>query len=166
MALWTFSATFAKSKLFIMKRILTLCVLIMSLTTALGQNRDDAADSVWHELIDNSETMASLQSLKVEIQSQIKQKMPAADSATLDEVGDTITALIDDYTETVVLPVYKRHFTLDEAREINAFYRTPIGRKLHREHALIIKDLSTGMADFSVKLNNKVMAILGRLTKK
>jgi len=45
----------------------------------------------------------------------------------------------------LLIPIYDRHFTADELRQLLAFYRTPIGQKLLAEQPAITRDaMATG----------------------
>jgi hypothetical protein len=42
--------------------------------------------------------------------------------------------------ESLIVPIYDRHFTTDELRQLLAFYRSPIGQKMLTEQPAIARD--------------------------
>jgi hypothetical protein len=49
--------------------------------------------------------------------------------------GAAITVMVDHQGEFLdaMVEIYARHFTVDEIRELNVFYRSPLGRKVIRK---------------------------------
>ena len=57
---------------------------------------------------------------------EMERRLPAVSAAVRTLFQDpTVT---DDILEAMV-PVYARHYTLDEVRQLSAFYKTPVGHK-------------------------------------
>lgn len=57
---------------------------------------------------------------------EMEKRLPAATAAIRTLFRDP--AVTDEILEAMV-PVYARHYTLDEVRQLSAFYKTPVGHK-------------------------------------
>ncbi len=61
------------------------------------------------------------------------------------EIADAVSPLLqDDY-----VAIYKRYFSLAELREINAFYATPVGKKLTSKTAVITAESASLMDKYA-----------------
>jgi len=66
--------------------------------------------------------------------------------AVKDETRKFMTAKLPDLVEKLV-PVYAKHFTREEVKQLIAFYKTPVGAKTIRELPLIASE-SLGVGNF------------------
>lgn len=145
-------------------------IAILTLATALCammkvQAQTENAKDVWEELAESSETMSSLSALGRELKLQLLDQMPNLADTTLNEVMDSVQVMAKNYMYEKTIPVLKKHFTEDDARQIVAFYQTPVGQKVREERPLVMLEMSKEMADFSKALNDKVMAVLEKNKK-
>lgn len=70
---------------------------------------------------------------------QLKQAYPQVP----EEVWKEFTAALDPAEATaLMIPVYSKHFTIGELRELLAFYSTPLGQKLIREMPAVMQESS------------------------
>jgi hypothetical protein len=56
----------------------------------------------------------------------------------------------------IVTQIYDRHFTVDELRQLLAFYRTPIGRKLLAEQPAITQEAMAAGQDWGRRLGFEI----------
>ena len=89
------------------------------------------------------------------------------DAATLAELRDEFTREVAAFAnETVKFapPVYARHFTAQELRELVAFYKTPTGVKALHTMPQVMTDVMAQMGPrvqaFEQDLNAKIIAIM------
>lgn len=62
------------------------------------------------------------------------------DPAIWDELeAEFMKSSIDELTE-LLIPVYKKYYTLDDLKQIIAFYETPVGKKLQASTPLITQE--------------------------
>lgn len=143
--------------------IVTLAAALCATVTVQAQT--EKTTDVWEELAENSETMSSLSALGRELKLQLLDQMPNLADTTLNEVMDSVQVMVKNYMYEKTIPVLKKHFTEDDARQIVAFYQTPVGRKVREEQPLVMLEMSKEMADFSKSLNDMVMAVLEKNKK-
>lgn len=115
-----------------MKRILflsaTLIVALFGLISCSKAAAQDGGDPYRDEV----ETMLQLTNAREVMEAAMtasftNARLPVED---LDGLSRAIADEIwDDYVTECVVPVYKKHFTLDELKEVNKFYKTPVGKK-------------------------------------
>jgi hypothetical protein len=63
---------------------------------------------------------------------------------------------LDDMTAMLV-PLYDKHFSEDEIRELNAFYLTPLGQKLLKELPAVTQDSMNAGQDWGTRLGDTLM---------
>jgi hypothetical protein len=156
-----------------MKRLLTLAVLAASL--ALPARAQDAGSP---EALRAAQELATLMTgdtigqmssaltaqIWPSIESQFANKV---DAATLTEMrGEfekTLTAFTGQVTKDAPA-VYARYFTVQELREMLAFYKSPTGAKALRTMPKVMTDVSTQMAPhmqaFQRDLNTRIAAVM------
>lgn len=66
---------------------------------------------------------------------EIKAKLPAAVAKILSVVNDP---LLLDELEKATIPLYTKHFTVDEIKQLTAIYRTPLGKKMLERMPVLI----------------------------
>src|SRR5574344_1304625 len=122
-------------------------------------------DSLWLELVENSQTSCDVMALGEELKTQIKEQMPNLADSTMQEIDDTLESICGKFDKEIALPEFKKDFTVAEMMEINAFFRTPAGQKFKENQAKLALDLSRQISDIAQSLNEKIVAILQREKK-
>ena len=83
------------------------------------------------------------------------------DDSTWEELeGELLKASIDDLVDLLV-PVYQEHFTVEDLKEIIAFYESPIGKKLSAKTPLITQASMEVGAQWGAQLGEKVAEKIG-----
>jgi hypothetical protein len=54
--------------------------------------------------------------------------------------NDFMAEIDENELADLVVPVYSRHFTLEELEQLAAFYRTPLGKKMIHEMPMVMKE--------------------------
>ena len=90
---------------------------------------------------------------------QIKQQFKMSKPAVPDSVWAQLkTAVYDKELKTLtkqLVPIYKKHFTHADVKELIAFYESPVGKKLAKETPLITKDAMQISQTWAVGLMGK-----------
>ena len=63
---------------------------------------------------------------------------------------------VDDFI-TLYIPIYDRHFSHQEIRELIAFYQTPIGKRLVEKTPAITADSMTAGQEWGMKMGQMIM---------
>lgn len=149
-----------------MKKIILILLPLLTVTCTFAQTATTDTNSVWLELVDNTQSLSSMEVLTQELKQQIKDKMPNITDSTLQQVMDTMDTMILEYVKNSVIPACKQQFSLQEAQQINAFYRSPLGTKLKEAQPLIIEQTSKDLLTFGSSLNDKIMNMLEQAKSK
>lgn len=99
--------------------------------------------------------------------STMKFNVPGKDEAYWNEFAKKWKKMVEDKVMEIYTPVYKKHLTLDELKEIAAFYESPVGEKykettlalLNQAMPLLLQELQTGMfKDIKSEMNEGMSA--------
>jgi hypothetical protein len=61
----------------------------------------------------------------------------------------------EDFIELIV-PVYAKHFSDDEVKELIKFYKSPIGQKLIREQPMMVRELMVAGQQWGAQLGPRI----------
>jgi uncharacterized protein len=105
-------------------------------TTKSSTSTEDAAA---RELLEMSGGGTLGERVIEQLISSFKKKLPNVPASFWDDLGKEL-----DPTElvTLALPVYTKHYTVEEMRAIMAFYKTPAGAKLVQSMPEITQEMS------------------------
>jgi hypothetical protein len=156
-----------------MKRFFTLWllwgVLVMPARADDAPSPDALAAAQELSALVNGETIAQMSgAMTAQIWPSIEQSLAGKiDAATLAELRaefERSVAVFAGETTKFAPPVYARHFSAVELREILAFYRTPTGAKALNVMPTVMNDVMSQMGPrvqaFQQELNTKMVAIL------
>ena len=121
---------------------------------------DSAA--VWQQLLAHTELAHTLQALGEEVKGRVVKQMPLLSKLAVRELDDTLSIMTQRYLVQHVLPVLKKHLTLDDAIEINAFYGTVAGSKLKEMQLGLAAEMTAELQPFCKELNSKITDLLHR----
>ena len=123
--------------------------------SASAHSADSAKIAVIREIIavtNVAETTRRGMMLGLEAQRMVQPNIPAA---FWDEFTRRAERDMDEFLE-MVIPVYDRHFTTSELRELLRFYKTPLGRQLVAKLPLIMEESSRAGQEWGAKLGEEV----------
>lgn len=86
---------------------------------------------------------------------------PAVPAVFWDEFETLAKERIPSLVDSLV-PIYDRHFTLDDVNELLAFYRTPVGQRLVEVQPLIARESSETGQRWGARLGVEVAAELAK----
>lgn len=143
-----------------MKKLSVIILLALSAMTALAQ---DAFDKDIIKLQEVNGTVATQDMVFKQIKMQMK--MQAQMKNAPEEVWDSLYISVFK-SELVslnekIIPIYKKHFTHEEIKELIRFYESPIGTKMSKETPAITQEsmqLSQRWAMGLMKKMNDFMA--------
>jgi len=163
---FTGSSSFSQQKVSPEKEALIKELLVVS---GAAKGAKDAADmmsaiqkgeseKMIASMIDNDKTLSAAE------KEQLKK-------TTIDSVG-RITHRVDEFFEKefdltkaideISVPIYDKHFTDSEIRELITFYRSPVGQKVITAMPELMMEMMTG---FMEKLGPKLRDFLNRVTE-
>ena len=135
-----------------------LLLIAFVLTLSINTNaQTDTKEKLIKEMLDLSgANKMALQTMEMMITS-FKKQMPTVNTDFWDEfmkeaqTGDLIS---------MIAPVYAKHFTEAEIKELIAFYKTPIGKKLVEKLPVITQESYGIGEEWGKALSEKVVAKL------
>jgi len=135
-------------------QIIALC-LILAATSALAQTQGGAnsTEKAVRELLN----LTGAGKLGVQIAQQLvgsfKKSMPNVPAAFWDEFLKDIDT---EGMTKLVIPIYAKHFTVDEINGMIAFYKTPLGQKLTHELPSITQESMAAGQQWGSELGRRV----------
>jgi uncharacterized protein len=88
-----------------------------------------------------------------------KDAMPDVPAAFWDELGKDVKSETPNLIARL-LPIFDKHFTVEDFKGINAFYETPVGQRMAEKQPLIMKDSMAAGQEWGMALGAKLQAKL------
>lgn len=148
-----------------MKRTLSLCVFaFMLLATTFAQTEDKYAES----LKEMFKVSGSEQTYEVAI-NQMLTIFKQQDNGVSDEIWKELAAefkktSMDDLV-VMMIPVYKKHLTLEDLEAMIAFYETPIGQKYAKVTPLIMQESMQVGAQWGAQVGERMQKRISELAE-
>lgn len=103
---------------------------IPSSLSAQKQDQSNKYEDTLTKILKISGSTASTDSILPQVLSMIKQISPTTDEASLKEFATKWKEKIEKKVIEAYTPIYQKHMTLNELKQVVAFYESPVGRKL------------------------------------
>ncbi len=151
-----------------MRHLVSLCTLLLAFAAAAHAQRpaDPAAFAEAKVLMEKAGMETLTQQVARATMDQYRSALEQANPGRGEAVAEMMALMDTELTRRLptIMDAYARiyvlHFTLDELRELNAFYDSPIGRKLVRETpAISAEAMAVGQA-FNQEIMTEVMRAL------
>jgi uncharacterized protein len=98
---------------------------------------DERKDKMIREILQLTGSAALSRQVMEQLLPPLKQAIPNVPESFWDEFMAEVDA---NELANLVVPVYSKHFTLEELEQLVAFYKTPLGKKLINEMPLVLKE--------------------------
>jgi uncharacterized protein len=134
-----------------------LLIFFVSMLAVKANAQSDGKEKLIKEMLELSGAKKmALQTMEMMIGS-FKKSMPTVENNFWDEF---MKEADNDELVNMIIPVYAKHFTEKEVKELIAFYKTPIGKKLVEKLPLISQE-SFGIGEaWGKALSEKVVSKL------
>ncbi|HYS12801.1 MAG TPA: DUF2059 domain-containing protein [Burkholderiaceae bacterium] len=116
--------------------LLSLCLAAMSIANAPAQEVSSEKRAEIERLLEVTGALAIGQQMSnffvTHLAQAIKKDNPNAPQHVIDAIPQEVNAVITESLplfKELVIPLYDKHFTLDDLRGLNSFYSTPLGKK-------------------------------------
>lgn len=117
-----------------MKKIICTLVCIMTYFTSIqaqtAEKMSEEEAAIWHEYIESAGMGQQLEGMRDLFLQTFKAQKPDIDEKCAEELATAMQQEMQNFMTTVILPALKKFYTLDDIKQINAFYRTPVGKKM------------------------------------
>lgn len=150
-----------------MKQLLTALLFALGLNLAVhAQNQPEKPSKeeleIWKTFIENAGMGAQLEGIRDLITTSLRQNAPDMPPKLAEELSEELHKSIQQFIVTYVIPSYRKHFTLEEIKQINAFYQTPVGKKMKEKTPLISQEMIANMQEWNKELTPKINDIVSR----
>lgn len=142
-----------------MKKLI-LCFFIF---LAFGNNtfaQEEISDDYKNAVKKMLQLAGSESTFKVALEQMIqlfKQQKSQVPESVWDELSIEFSKVSIDDLMNMLVPVYHKHFTIDDIKQLIAFYESPIGKKYAEKTPLISKESMQAGADWGRLLGQKVV---------
>jgi|GEM_PF-3394350 len=139
-----------------MKRIMIIAVAIFISSVAFSQNEQSEYTKVLTELYD-------LAGYSDSFDTTFDRIMGLQDSMNDFQVGKDGAGFEDFKSEkmaellVLITPIYQKYFTIDELREVIAFYHTPVGKKFGSKAGVITTESTTAIEGWAMDMVRTMM---------
>ncbi|MEA5403944.1 DUF2059 domain-containing protein [Arcicella sp. DC2W] len=135
-------------------KVITVILFLLVSSTSFAQTDSTKAKDI-KKLLEVSGTAKAVKTMMTQYMSMMKTSPVYKDAPAgfFDKVLTTI-----DYDEFIMLyvPIYDKHFTHSEIKELIAYHESPIGKKVIEKQPLIMSDSMQMGKEFGEKLGRKV----------
>ncbi len=132
-----------------MKKIVILLFSILVLSTAFGQSKEEDIIRLMEMTGSADMGMQIMQNMIV----QFRQALPEVPPEYWDQFLEKVSA--EDMIN-IVVPIYDRHLTHDEIKDIIAFYESPTGKTLIQKLPLITGESMTAGQEWGQQLGMEI----------
>ena len=146
-----------------MKKLIVFSILMVVVkATCFSQFDEYASDT--KKLLEINGTKKTLSYYSFYMMTQIKKTNPKLTDSIYSLLDSTIVRPSEILLLDKFVPVYQKHFTHAEIKELIAFYLTPIGKKAGDKSDLISQDSMTGIQSWTTEIAKKVQDYLKNMT--
>jgi uncharacterized protein len=166
------------------KASVLLCVLLFPVMTSYSQQLPPNAPSRQQvlnlfEAIQLRRTMEASQEVAMQsavntVQQMMRQRGVPVDAAMQQQMDAMMKGIMDDVRAVLsvdemleaVIPIYQRHFTVDEVNAIIAFQNSPVGKKLVNLQPVMMQESVQAMAPLQQRAMPELMKRLNERMEK
>lgn len=105
-------------------------LFVAAVPSASAQNADSEYKETLTKMLTLSGGLAAVDAMVPQIINMMKMSSPSVSEATWSDLTEKGKKLFAEKLIKAYVPMYKKYFSLDDLKQIIAFYETPVGRKL------------------------------------
>ncbi len=136
-----------------MKNSITLSFLAFSLTV-FSQNTDKEYESLVYKLLDQSGSSV----IATQLMDQMIDTYKSSNTNVPDEFWESFKNQFDIQSlQSKLIPVYAKHYTKDDLKEIIKFYKSDLGKKIIEKTPLISQESYDIGAGWGKEITEKVI---------
>lgn len=94
-----------------------------------AQGVSEAYKTQLHEMLTVSGNLEGARQMVSQMLALVRQQQPELPEKKLRQVEETLNGKLIDRMVDLYAPVYEKYLTLDDLKQIVAFYQTPVGKK-------------------------------------
>ena len=123
-----------------MKKVISILVCILAFSSISLAQSDAKYEKTLKKMFKVSGSEQAYATAITQMLPMFKKQYPDIDSKIWDELEKEFESTsLNDLAELLV-PVYQKHFTIKELKELISFYESPIGKKLAETNPAIMKE--------------------------
>ena len=153
-----------------MKHVILILVALLTVTSAshAAEVSAEKKKAIDHLLaITNAEKTAEV--MLAQIPLLMKRSLSRLDPAIADEIiQETIRItkkrmLEERNIHRISYPIYHKHFTLEEIKELTAFYKSPLGQKISTKMPVVAQEIMQATNAYSKSLQPEIQAAIKKI---
>ena len=125
-----------------MEKVIKAAIVVLLLTTSIfsvkAQSDENAYQAEIERMLELTESRQAMETMLINTYRGMG--LPISNITGLSRA--IVNGIWDDYIRVCVIPTYKNYFTLEEIKELNAFYETPVGQKFSKNTSNIMNECS------------------------
>lgn len=110
--------------------VLCIAMLFVTAPSVSAQDQNQEYKEVLAKMMTLSGAMASTDAMLSQISTMMKQTSPNVPNTYWESFSAKFKEIIGDKLVEMYVPIYQKYLTLDDLKQIVAFYESPIGQKL------------------------------------
>lgn len=116
------------------KRFISMLVAVIALlwvgsSCVSAQDVSDEYKSQLYEMLTVSGSLEGAHQMVSQVLALVKQQQPGMPEEELRQVEEVLNGKLVDRMVDLYAPIYAKYLTLDDLKQIVAFYQTPVGKK-------------------------------------
>lgn len=109
--------------------VAVIALLWVGSSRVSAQDVSDAYKSQLYEMLTVSGSLEGAHQMVSQMLALVKQQQPGMPEEKLRQVEEVLNGKLVDRMVDLYAPIYAKYLTLDDLKQIVAFYQTPVGKK-------------------------------------
>lgn len=140
-----------------MKRFLIAGLMLVCIS-AQAQTNSKTYPATLKKFLEASGSLETFQSAIGTMLNQFKNMYPSAPEEIWTEFQKEFSTTSLDDLVSMLAPIYEKHLTENDLKELIKFYESPVGKKLAKESPAIMQESMTAGQSWGMKVAEKVQA--------
>lgn len=141
-------------------RLTMLCMLICvaSITSVFAQSQNAEYKEMLKKMLELSGANSASDAMLEQLQSFFKRSDSQTGDSIFADLQKTWKDKIEGEMIDIYAPIYQRHLTLTDLKDVIAFYESPVGKKLGNAAPAIIKEAFPKMQQLGMELASSIIS--------
>lgn len=142
--------------------LMTLALALAGLTSATAKEKETYR-SVLQQYLEITGTTANVSTAKSQMLDLYRKLMPDMPEEVWEIFDERFDAIYTDNLLDIYEPIYKKHLTISDLKQIIKFYESPVGKKLTQATPEMLVESMEAGAELGQKLSEEIIEILSEL---
>ena len=139
--------------------LMTLALALAGFTSAAAKEKETYR-SVLQQYLEITGTTANVSTAKAQMLDLYRKLMPDMPEEVWEIFDERFDAIYTDNLLDIYEPIYKKHLTISDLKQIIKFYESPVGKKLTQATPEMLVESMEAGAELGQKLSAEIIEIL------